>query len=137
MGVTTQWGNPEKNIILYTFTGSWTWDENEVAIAEAYQMVLAQGTPVDIIADFSQTSVFPSQIMSNFKNILSRQGPIVPFGIAVIISKGEFLRQILQLFGRVYGRKENGAKLKPARSVEEATQIIQHYRSNKTESTSP
>jgi len=131
VSVTVQWDDAERTTLLYTYEGRWSWAEYEEAVIEAVNLVGKDRQTVNVIADFSEGSLLPEQALSNFRRSLNREDRSVSFGLAVLIIRNEFMIRMLDLFVRLYGRGGIGARLKPARSLEEARQIIYSQRERK------
>jgi hypothetical protein len=123
MAITVQWDDPEKTIIRYTYMGQWTWAEYDEAVTQALELV-KDVSSVDVIADFSQSSLLPERALQNFRNSLNKEQRVIPFEITVLVIKSEFMKRMLDMFGKLYGRGGIGMKIKSANSLEEARQII-------------
>jgi hypothetical protein len=127
MAISVQWDDPETTILRYTYTGQWTWLEYDEAVTQALELVKGM-TSLDVIADFSHSSLLPERAMQNFRNSLSKEQRVIPFEITVLVIKSEFMKRMLDMFGKLYGRGGIGMKIKSANSLEEARQIIYHRR---------
>ncbi len=123
MPVTVRWDDPAKTILCYTYTGQWTWEQYDEAVTQALELT-KEGGAIDVIADFSQSSLLPDRALSHFRNSLNQKNRSIPFEMTVLIIKSDFMARMLEIFGQLYGRGGVGAKLKSAHSIEEARQII-------------
>jgi hypothetical protein len=131
MSVTVQWDDAEKTTLHYTYQGQWTWPEYEAAVTQALELAKDAGPSLYVIADFSQSSLLPDRALHNFRSSMNRGDRVIPFEITVLIMKSEFMARMFDVFGKLYGRGELGAKLKTASSVDEARQIIADRRASK------
>jgi hypothetical protein len=116
MPITVQWDSDEKSVVRYTFESKWTWDEYHAAIAQAFDMVKDLPYVVNMILDFSQSTVLPSNALSHFSS--SMKTPPREFDVAVVISKSGFIETLVAVFRRLSSK--TGEKLVVRKSLEEA-----------------
>jgi hypothetical protein len=120
MPITVVWDNDQKTILHYTYTGKWTWAEYEAVVDQAAQLVKDIDYQIDVIADFSETSLLPDQAIHGFKKSLDTRP--INFGVAVLVTQRIFITRLVDAFSRLY--RKIGQKLVIAPSVSEARAIL-------------
>lgn len=128
MGITVQWDDDSHTILRYTYALRWTWAEYEGVVAKARELVNAEAQPdrvVDVIADFSQSSILPDHALANFRRSLQSQNAIA-FGITVLVTRNQFLRAMVEVFGRL--NQQASRKLRTANNLDEARSLIVEFR---------
>lgn len=120
MPITVQWDSEEKSVVHYAFEGKWTWDEYHAAIAQAFEMVKDLPYVVNMILDFTQSSVFPSNALSHFSS--SMKTPPREFDVAVVISKSGFVETLVAVFRRLSSKM--GEKLVVRKTLDEARAFL-------------
>jgi hypothetical protein len=130
MHITVQWDDESHTILRYTYTSRWTWADYESAVAKARELLNAEAQPnrlVDVIADFSHSSVLPDHAIANFRRSLQTENAIA-FGITVLITGNQFIRTMVEVFGRLNQR--TSAKLRTANNLDEARSLIAGFRAS-------
>jgi hypothetical protein len=116
MPVQISWFNDEKTVVVYKFLGKWTWTDYHNAIREAYELVKDLSYTVNMVLDFEQSTVLPSNALSNFG--ASAKTPPRDFDFCVIVTSSRFIEAIVSMFRKVNRRM--GQKLVLVRTLEEA-----------------
>jgi hypothetical protein len=120
MSITVGWDNNEKTILIYHYEGKWSWAEYNASISQAEQLLAGRTSPVDVIANFSQSTLLPASALSGFKKSMDSRP--INFRLAVLVTQGELIPRLVDIFRKVYSKI--GDKLVVARTVEEAREII-------------
>src|SRR5689334_16940942 len=120
MPIKVQWDNEDKRVMRYTFEGRWTWDEYHAAIAEAFQLVKDLPYMVNILLDFTNSNLIPSNALSHFTS--SMKTPPREFDVAVVVSKSGFIETLVALFRRISGKM--GDKLVAVKTLEEGRAFL-------------
>ncbi|MBC7871523.1 MAG: hypothetical protein H7Y09_11845 [Chitinophagaceae bacterium] len=131
MSVTVQWDDESCTILRYTYMQRWTWADYEAAVVQAHDLVNAiqdRSDAVDVIADFSESTLLPDKALANFRTSLNRNKAI-SFRVVVIIIPNQFLHRMLDLFGRLYGNVSRN--FRTAANLDEAHAIIGEMRNKR------
>jgi hypothetical protein len=121
--VNITWDDDAKTRTLFVFDGKWTWDEYYKARAKGIEMVNSVPNVVNLIVDYSHSSFFPDNMLSNFGSSLQK----VPkdFDLAVIVTHSNFVIAMVNMISKLsFGRK---IKFRVARSLDEARAIFEKY----------
>lgn len=129
MSVNVGWDDPEQTILRYTYEAGWTWEEYATAVATATQLVATASGEIDVIGDFSNSTLLPERALSNFRKSLATSPDTVPFKMVVLIVKNEFISRMLDTFSRMYPSARN--KIRSAPSLEDARRLIRADRATR------
>jgi hypothetical protein len=125
MPITVTWDDADPTILVYSYSGRWTWAEYQAATRQAFALV--GGTqPVDVIADFSSGGLLPENAMSNFRRSIENNPQALQFRVAVLVLRHDFMARMVDVFTRIYGRM--GGKLRTTESLDDARRIIHQFR---------
>lgn len=75
MGVTVEWANAEKTIVLYTFKDPWNWDEFYTCWDWLKAALDASEHKVSILMDLSATRTIPPDSLKHLRAILEQIHP--------------------------------------------------------------
>jgi hypothetical protein len=123
MPATIEWDDDAKTRTLFTFDGKWTWEEYYQARAKGIEMVNSVPHTVNLIVDYTHSSFFPDNMLSNFGSSLQK----VPkdFDLAVIVTNSNFVIAMVNMISKLtFGRK---VKFRVTRSLDEARAIFAKY----------
>ena len=95
MAIVTRWDNKKKTVILLEFESEWTWDELEVAVQKADNLIGSVEHFVDLIIDLEGASI-PRDILIGAKNLLSTGEARPNEGARVVVGANGALRTIYQ-----------------------------------------
>src|SRR5215831_17349536 len=98
MTITVDWDDEAKTLLRYRYIGKWTWDEYIAANEQAVRLARSVDHSIDVIADFSEAILLPDKALSGFKR--SMENSRYTFGVAVIVSRSELVRRLVDLFQR-------------------------------------
>ena len=104
MSITVDWHDSEKTIILYVFSGKWTWSEFYDVYHRAIAMENSAPNRVDVVIDFRQSAIPPTNVLLNLKYIADNQPPNI--GLSILVSKSPLVRslyEVAQKFHRPIG----------------------------------
>jgi hypothetical protein len=129
MSVNVEWDDSEQRILRYTYEAGWTWEEYAAAVAEATRLVVKVDGQIDVIGDFSKSTLLPERALSNFRKSLATSPDTVPFKMVVLIIRNEFIARMLDTFSRMYPSARG--KIRSAPSLEDARRIIRADRATR------
>lgn len=124
MGIQTAWDNPERSIIIKTFTAPWTWHDFRSAWMTSRQMMLDVEHPVGVIFDMRQAGQTPSNPLANVRKAAASGLP-PNWQLTVIVSGDTFVNSIVDILRRSLVRFEGRVVTAP--SVTAAREIIQDH----------
>lgn len=75
MGITAEWDNPEKTVILFTNAGNQTWEEFFAGVKKVNEMINSVDHKVDLIIDGRELKSIPPSAMTHFRNALNTLPP--------------------------------------------------------------
>jgi hypothetical protein len=67
MGVSVEWANAEKTVILWTITGQWTWTEFDAGYEKMRQKAASVSHTVDSIYDLRESILIPADVTTHVK----------------------------------------------------------------------
>jgi hypothetical protein len=104
MPIEVYWDKKDKTIIRARLTDGWTWEDYSTASEKMRDMARQVDYRVDMITDLRQSGPIPRGSAS--AHILrSRQQKPPNFGLTVLVGADVFLKALLEVFDRVYGRR--------------------------------
>jgi len=124
MPVTASWDNEEKNIIRYSFDGSWAWSEFFAAVNQSRVLQDGVNHRVDVILDLGESVFVPEGILLQFRRLASINHPNT--GIRVLVTRNSLITVMVDTFTRVYSKFAQKTRLAP--TMEEAYAIIEAAR---------
>ncbi|MBL8161637.1 MAG: hypothetical protein JNJ61_06580 [Anaerolineae bacterium] len=68
MGIHVEWANRERTLLIYSFGGSWDWNDYQAASEQARGMTGSAAQQVDVILDFRHTNALPQGMMRQFSS---------------------------------------------------------------------
>lgn len=116
MGITAEWDNPEKTVILFTNSGDQDWNEFFAGVKKVNEMIRSVDHNVDLIIDGRDLGSIPPSAMTHFRNALNSLPPTTRV-IGVVTSP--FIRAI----GNVM-QKIAKTKMISVSTLEEARAIV-------------
>jgi hypothetical protein len=104
MPVTLEWLDDGQQVLLYTYTGRWTWDEYHAIITETHRRLAGITHPVYAILDFTAASLIPS---GSFVAHLSNGGRRLPdqLGFTVLAGSGLIFCVVERVLAALPGRQ--------------------------------
>ena len=126
MGIRVFWENDQQRIIRWEFDGKWTWVEVYQASQESVAMRKQVGRNAVVLIDQRKaTNAVPSGAIHHLSNLihLGRDDR----RLMVIVTPFEFYHQLARVILGVY--RDLGRKIIMVRTIEEADQILEPYRS--------
>ena len=104
MAIEVYWDKKDKTIICARLIDNWTWEDYSTASQKMLDMAREVDYRVDMITDLRQSGPIPRGSAS--AHILrSREQKPANFGVTVLVGADVFLRALLEVFDRVYGKK--------------------------------
>jgi hypothetical protein len=128
MGIRVQWDNDDKTIVRWDFDGPWKWDDYFVAQLESNRLLDSVDHLVDIIGNIQKSRLLPPSAVSVYRSSLKSAAPNL--GLIVLVGSSSFVRQMVNIFMKLFRFKGPGTDFRFADSEEEARQIIAEYRTH-------
>ena len=88
MGILVDWGNEDETILMWRFPMRWTGDDFYQALQTTQALVVHKTCAVDVLVDMQQALQSPTNLLSLFKNGLSK--PIPNLRHIIIISQSRY-----------------------------------------------
>jgi hypothetical protein len=123
MPVTVRWYDDAHTIILYEFSGKWTWDEFYPIYEQAYEMITGIDGKVHSICmpmDDDARGHVPVGALTHIPSII-RKTPSNG-GIAAVITQGRFWRTMDSMIGKMLPAYRNNVAF--VKSLDEALERI-------------
>lgn len=99
--IDVQWGNDEKNVILITNLGPWTWEDYDRSLYEAAKLVRTVDHPVDFISDWRKHPQPPtSNALGHIKKVTENTPPNA--GKIICVGYPFFLKVVMEISHRVF-----------------------------------
>jgi MFS superfamily sulfate permease-like transporter len=98
--ITVEWDTPEKNVILLTMEGLWTWEQLEDAVNRVTTLLGEVDHPVDTIFDGSRSGPIPTNAFTYLRRMNQAVHPNQA-GVA-IVGMNAFAQTLLNTFGKIY-----------------------------------
>jgi hypothetical protein len=128
MPITTAWHNDENTVIIFHYTGNWSWDEHYAAIEQSKVMVTAvPHEHIDMIAIMEGSFMPRGSSSVHTESILKHRAS--KLGIIVIISQSRFIETMFNVSRKVI--KKMAETYHFARSMEDAEKIIARVRAER------
>lgn len=122
MPIQVRWGNAENTVVVCEFEPKWTLEEYYTMIDDAYTLMISVTHTVHTIADFTNSRMAPSQILTSGRHVQKHSAP--NSGITVVVSGGGFIKALLDIAQKLY---LTGKKIFVANTIEEAFAIVQKH----------
>jgi hypothetical protein len=120
MTITVDWDDAAKSTVLYKYTGRWNWDEYAAATKRGLELATSVDYVLDVIADFTDTSMMPSNAMSNLRN--SWQQRVGRYHTIVLVTRSTFFDALMSVFKRINSEIAN--KIYVVKSIDEARTLL-------------
>lgn len=120
MGITVEWDNLEKTIILCTYRDTWTWEEFFWAAQKASALQDTVQHTVDMVLDMRDSASTPSGVTGKFREIARIHHPNT--GIRVLVTHTDVIKVLFQVFASVY--RPAARKYQVVDSLEKAYALI-------------
>lgn len=119
MPITLSWLDPEETILLTTFEGEWTYEEQ--LTSQRQQMALQESKPYTVhsITDLTRSGPMPVGVLSHLPRTAAI-GTARNQGAAVVVGVKGLARHATEIFSQVYSHVEIADTLEQALSVVEA-----------------
>lgn len=75
MSISLEWGNPDKTILIMTYTSPWTWQEFEQTYRDLTEKMDSLNHKMDLIIDISHGGLPPQGAMLRFKKVTEIHHP--------------------------------------------------------------
>ncbi|MEO8396381.1 MAG: hypothetical protein ABI700_25535 [Chloroflexota bacterium] len=130
MKLQVEWDNPEKTIILITYTEKWTWSDFYEANTVAVAMMKTVDHPVHFLADFRQSRSLPIGGAITHARAALNDLP-ANWGLLVIVSTSILIQRLVSIFRTAFTGKMS-TKTYSVTSLEEAYRVIAKHDSDST-----
>lgn len=120
MPITVTWSDQDRNTVICTFTGEWTWNEAHVVLQELTDMV-AEKEQVNLITVREQTRLHSEEVLDNLRRLVTS----LPHNVNMVVMVGAsvFAKMMVQVIGRVV----IGPRVMFADTLEEAHRVIAEH----------
>lgn len=122
MPIEVTWGNLEKTYTIFTFNGTWSWDEYYNAIKTGSELIADVPYIVNIVIDMTGSELLPNNLLSH-SNSSMRQPPR-HFDLAVIVTNSAFIKMFGQILDRLF---KNKTRFRVVNTLEDAHQMLREY----------
>ncbi len=75
MGISVNWDNDDKQIILVTYHQPWNWEDFETSLAEISTLLRSVPHMVDLIVDVQDGGELPRDALSRFRRMTEKVPP--------------------------------------------------------------
>lgn len=100
MGISVDWGNDDKTMILWTFSDPWTWEDFRVGFDRSYLLMRSVRHTVHILADARTVTKVPSgNILSSIRMLITRYP--ANLGLHIGVSQNVMVRVLGETVGRL------------------------------------
>lgn len=124
MAVTVNWDNDEHTVVLFTFSGNWTWREYWDACMKSNAMHATVKHRVYAIADLTTSTGIPVDLHAyTFKTL--RIAPINAGTPRIGVNGGKIIEILVKTFKRLHPGFANEFDIAP--SLDEARLTLQRY----------
>ncbi|MFN8373261.1 MAG: hypothetical protein U0694_10360 [Anaerolineae bacterium] len=128
MGITVQWDNDEKTIVLVTFDAVWTWDDLRAVDEYAIPLYDSSEHIVDVIADLRHSHLVMTGILSYMRELLTMQWH-PRAGNVVVVGASLSVRTLMEAAALVTRRPL--ARISFAQTIDEARLTLRNRRAKR------
>ena len=122
MSIDVRWDNNDHTIVLFTFSGSWTWVQFRDACDTSLALHREVSYLVASIYDMLEGDHLPTNFFSNARYALDVTDPPNRTPTQVVVGAGFLIRSLGEVFYRMYG-KRYGFGLSFVSSLDEAREL--------------
>lgn len=122
MPIEVRWGNSDKTVIISKHVANWTLQEYYAMIEETFAMITGVAHTVHFIADFTDSSMAPSQILSTGPHVQKRSAPNT--GITVVVGGAGFIKALINVARKVF---LSNMQIFMSNTIAEAYAIIEQH----------
>ena len=99
MGISVDWGNPDKTIITYNIKGKWNWLDMEAGLQQSIIMTFTVSHVVHEIYDLQYSQPFPDESINFWRNVLR----VMPEnrGYMIFVGGGNPIASLISMLGTV------------------------------------
>jgi hypothetical protein len=127
MSVTVRWWDEDQQtIILYEFTGKWTWSEFYPAYDESIRLMDSVEYKVDFIMDLLNSQHIPPGALQHLKRAADFNHPNM--GLAVYVGINPLIQALGRMFRKIYPASARYYPFDFAQTIEEAEMKIAQRR---------
>lgn len=124
MPIKVETGKPQRNVVYWTFSANWTWEEYDKAQTDEHNYMGQHHTiPIYTIVEMTNCNVFPDDFFSLFGYLPENTPPNL--ALSVIVTQNRLLLVLISLFNLVYFTLPS---VKFVFTAEEALQLIEDKR---------
>jgi hypothetical protein len=124
MSIDVRWDNDDHTIVLFTFSGSWTWRQFRDACDTSLALHREVSYPVASIYDMREGDHLPTNFFSNVRYALDVTDPPNRTPAQVVVGAGFLVKSLGEVVVRLYG-KRYGFGLTFVSSLDEARTVAQ------------
>lgn len=119
------WHDEQETIAIYTFSGSWFWDEFERVDRPLWEMFHKNPRRIDIVADFTRINNFPLGLPPTMHRVGSRTES-VKRGLVILVDAPRIAKILFAIFRRTYPGAASVYRIVP--TLDQALAIIEEAR---------
>ncbi len=135
MPIALNWFDDKNTVLLYSFEGSWTWEEFHELDDPVWNLIAKVDYRIDLLIDWTQSAGFPLGIMAS----MHRAGEnVIPQtdGLTISIGGPYLIKIMFGIFRRTYPKAAASYRL--VDSVDDAIKLLEQERGTSiTKSISP
>lgn len=126
MGVDIQWANDDQTVILCTISGEGTWEDLYTMVEQQVVMMASVDHIVHNILNFeAEIKRIPPNAFLHLRRLMSIDRPNE--GGVVIVGGPAMAKNLLSIVHRIYGLRDEAARMMFADTVEEAYTLLAAY----------
>lgn len=114
----------DNHLVIWTFTGSWTWEDYYSNRDQVNQTITATEHAVNMIIDMTGSQLLPKNLMTHAGSAARRAPNNI--GKTIFVGNNAILRVFFNMFSQLYGVMQAGKQMEThmVSSLEEAYQLL-------------
>jgi altronate dehydratase len=122
MTVSITWADDQKQILVATYAGHWTWDDHYRTIDEIATLLNRAEQRVDVVIDIHQSAGLPAgSMIPHVKYTINKMRAIPNCGATILIGASAFVHTMAEVLRKLRGEK---TRMLVARDLEEARSLL-------------
>ena len=135
MAIALYWDTPDQQTVMMDFEEEWSWDDLEVALKQADEMIDSASSQVDLIINLDGSRI-PRDFLQAARSLLANPEARPNEGHKVVVGANRGMRMAYSVLFRTFGSVLQGREVLFADTTEAAREMLQDQTVNPTESTS-
>jgi hypothetical protein len=133
MGIHTGWWDSQRTILVWTFEGTWGWDEFNRHLLACHQEARALGHRYDAISDMSRCYLLPAGAVTR-AHLAAKYAP-ANLGAMVVVGLRPIFSASVRAFRRIHPRL--AGDLYTTNTMQEAITLVERLRAAPARAESP